>query len=518
MLRFARFRVTLRRVTTATTTAAALAIAATFGVAAPTPAAAAGTTWSFPSSDCPLAENHGLQDCIDKTAAGDTVVITQDPLASNDATIKHSLTLRAQAGLDPVLGRLSVDDTDNTVAMTVNVTGLTFALVAASFTAVDGNELALDRVTVQTPPGGDSEPIFVLATRRADFSLTRGDLLDGHDQGDGVNIDVEGSGQLRASVIATRIRSDAPNGSESGISIDTSNQATASADLMNNDIFGMGGCDCGAASGIALEADQATHLRANVVGNTIDRTRASLSASIPAIEIDNDTTPTGSLSVAVFDNILSRSATFGIEVGGSGSATSVSLGFNDYWHNGGGDVFGVTSEGQDNLHVDPKYVDATHGDLRLAAHSPVVDEGEVCSPGGVANPDASGNARLHGTSVDMGAYERGASAPTGIAAFGTGAANTLTGTAGDDILCGLGGADRLLGNGGADYLDGGKGADVVIGGPGPDRLFGGGGDDTLCSKDGVGGNDVDDGGKGDDRVRADAGDRRVSIEGTAATC
>ena len=415
VLRFARFGVTLRSLATAMATAAALAVGATFGVAAPMPAAAAGTTWSFPSSDCPLAENHGLQDCIDKTAAGDTVVITQDPLASNDATIKHSLTLRAQAGLDPVLGSLSVDDTDNTVPMTVNVTGLTFAFVAASFTAVDGNQLALNRVTVQTPPGGDNEPIFVLATRRAAFSLTQGDLRDGHDEGDGVNIDVEGSGQLSVSVIATRIRSNAPNGSESGISIDTSNQATASADLMNNDIFGMGGCDCGAPSGIALEADQATHLRANVVGNTIDRSHASVSGSISAIDIENDTSAGGSMSVAIFDNILSRSESAGIDVGGSSSATSLSLGFNDYWHNGGGDAVGVTSEGQDNLHVDPKYVDPTHGDLRLATHSPVVDEGQVCSPGGVANPDASGNARLHGTSVDMGAYERGSTAPTGVA-------------------------------------------------------------------------------------------------------
>ncbi len=56
----------------------------------------------------------------------------------------------------------------------------------------------------------------------------------------------------------------------------------------------------------------------------------------------------------------------------------------------------------------------------------------------------------------------------GLLAFGTDAADTLSGTAGDDALFGLGGADVLGGSAGNDLLHGGAGADVMWGGSGDD--------------------------------------------------
>jgi RTX calcium-binding nonapeptide repeat (4 copies) len=64
-------------------------------------------------------------------------------------------------------------------------------------------------------------------------------------------------------------------------------------------------------------------------------------------------------------------------------------------------------------------------------------------------------------------------------AIGSGAPETLSGTAGSDCIRGLGGADRLLGRRGGDVLFGGPGPDVMRGGPGPDSLFGGSGMDVC---------------------------------------
>jgi Ca2+-binding RTX toxin-like protein len=153
------------------------------------------------------------------------------------------------------------------------------------------------------------------------------------------------------------------------------------------------------------------------------------------------------------------------------------------------------------------------GGLALQATSPLIDAGQVCSPGGVAITDAAGHTRLAGPSVDMGAFERDAGPTTGVALVGGGGPDSLVGTPGADILCGMGGDDKLEGGGGRDYLDGGAGADLLFGDGGPDRLFGGPGDDPcLDTKDGVHGNDRADGGPGNDGFLGDSGDVRVNVE------
>ena len=150
------------------------------------------------------------------------------------------------------------------------------------------------------------------------------------------------------------------------------------------------------------------------------------------------------------------------------------------------------------------------GNLALRPSSPVIDEGVTCSPGGVAGPDAAGNNRRFGPSVDMGAYEFGAGQP-GLVLVGTSGPDLLTGGPGNDILCGYGGGDTLNGKGGNDYLAGGNGLDRLHGGLGNDRLYGGPANDLLCAKDGSGG-DYLNGGRGTDSYRADRGDVKVSVE------
>jgi Ca2+-binding RTX toxin-like protein len=193
-------------------------------------------------------------------------------------------------------------------------------------------------------------------------------------------------------------------------------------------------------------------------------------------------------------------------------------GNNDRFDNRSPDLLAGHSVGTGNLALKPRFVNAATGDLRLKAKSKLVDQGVVCSPGGVEDVDADGNGRLAGASVDMGAFESGAVLTSGGQAFvGTAGADVLLGTPGNDIMCGYGGDDALDGAEGDDYISGGAGNDLMFGRAGADRLKGGPGDDTLCARDDVNGNDHLNGGAGNDGFAADPGDPRINVE-HAATC
>jgi Ca2+-binding RTX toxin-like protein len=113
----------------------------------------------------------------------------------------------------------------------------------------------------------------------------------------------------------------------------------------------------------------------------------------------------------------------------------------------------------------------------------------------------------------------------GLAFFGGGGADSITGSAsgdeirgdnGDDTLVGRGGADQLYGGNGDDLLNGGDGDDVLAGRADDDRLFGRAGADSLFGEGGddiLAGNDGEDtlsGGDGEDVLSGNAGDDTLS--------
>ena len=147
----------------------------------------------------------------------------------------------------------------------------------------------------------------------------------------------------------------------------------------------------------------------------------------------------------------------------------------------------------------------------------MINKGQVCSPGGIANPDAKNLNRLNGSSVDIGAYEQGSGAVTGMILVGDNNSNNQSGTAGADILCGYGGQDLQSGADGNDYIDGGDQNDLQLGGTGADRMFGGKGNDRLCANDGTGTDSID-GGKGTDSYKVDTGDVKKAVETALASC
>ena len=473
----------------------------------------AATTWQFPSGDCPQSAT-GLQDCIDKTAAGDTLVIELDPLASQYGSITHSLTLEAAPGLDPTLAGVMVDDHGASGALDVTIEGLSFIdHVEASFTGGTGHTLTIRDVSVTEQPDALVAGIFMATSVPSSFRVIGSEVRFTGESGGIVLQTSSNSGLVAFQAIGNRTSAPGVASSGSGIEVDADHAGSLRADILNNVVWDVAACGCGASAGISFVLEGTGQERASIVGNTVDHAKTGGNIAVAALSVRNDLAAGGHVVVSAFDDVLAHSG-LGLAVQdavGSPKAI-VEAGYNDFFKNAFGNDVGGRSIGSHNLTSDPVLVDEPHGDLRLKASSTVIDKGMVCSPGGVAELDAAGHGRLAGSSVDMGAFERGAGAPTGIAVVGTNASNTFTGTPGADILCGMGGDDHLDGQDGNDYIDGGSGRDVLVGGTGSDRLFGRAGNDTLCARDGSLGNDHLDGGPGVDGYRADAGDAKISLE------
>ncbi|MCS6875568.1 MAG: DUF5123 domain-containing protein, partial [Aquificaceae bacterium] len=58
-----------------------------------------------------------------------------------------------------------------------------------------------------------------------------------------------------------------------------------------------------------------------------------------------------------------------------------------------------------NVQVDPRFVNASAGDFRLQANSPLIDKGYNNLPSELLQKDKDGNPRVVGGAVDIGAYE-----------------------------------------------------------------------------------------------------------------
>jgi hypothetical protein len=479
----------------------------TLAIAAP-PAAAAPVTVNYPSSGCPVAGDHGLQDCIDGVDPGSTVILTTE-IIDEAAFINKSLTLRAvDRTLQPVLLGVGINS-PSTGAAKIVVQDIRLSLtILVNLTTGSGHSVTIQRVDIGRGAPGPRGIIVqsdVPATIAIENSFIRSDQ---ENEASVLTLATQNSsGLVHYRVVGNKITAHGDTKSNAGIDLIMEGSGTVVADIYNNVIWDVATCHCGAASGIAVLPDPKVRADVNIVGNTIDNSRTD------AIQQRNDLT-TGRLYLDVFNNILTHNSSeaLNLESGKPGSLV-FRAGFNDRFANGNPDNLDGQSAGPGNLNLDPRYVNPNARDLHLQSNSPLNNKGATCSPGGIADPDAAGRHRLNGPEVDIGAYEIGGVAITGVVRVGTSAAETLNGTNGQDILCGYGGADILKGLNASDYLDGGSGPDRVVGGSGVDRVFGNLDNDHLCTLDGTSG-DLADGGPGADTAVTDPGDTRVSIEGT----
>jgi hypothetical protein len=500
-------------------------LAVVAGVMASSAPLLAGTTsyaspvvWNYPSA-CNGAST--LQQCIDNAAAGDTVAIDTDTPINESASMEKSLTLEAAQGYHPTIQGAYADDGAG-AAVDVTVRGIKMTGSAgAGFHNFSGDSFTLDHVTASGGFAG-SQAVYDYVTVPASLAIIKSSFTY---TGNGVGVLVQASqagGKVTARLVGNSFSSQGQPEVEAAIELYSDNTGGLDAVVANNSVFKAGTCNCGNASAFDLEYMNSSTSHVDIVGNTVDRAPVGVGVG--------DTMTGGRLTLRAFNNVFSRGRT-GIYLSADIKSTlRFSAGHNEYYRIQT-QVEG-RSAGSGNLHVPPYFRDENHGDLRLKSTSPLIDRALVCSPAGIAQPDARGHARRSGPGVDVGAFEYGATAPTGVVVVGTSGPDSRSGTPGADIMCGYGGGDHLWGMGDWDYIDGGSGDDVVSGNNGYDLLYGGGGNDTVVGGTGNdliyggSGNDCLNsqdrhgrdrvfGGSGTDGARSDAYDDLVSVERSA---
>lgn len=478
---------------------------------APVPAAAGGPiTWTWPNGTC----SGTLQQCVTNASSEDTIEISTNAVVDERPTWQDkSLTLRAGPGFTPTIGKgLAFAATTGT--RTVVIRGLRFeGEVDLLLQGGTGHQVDVRNITIRVKTGGAANHgLYIPAGVPATISVRQVTIVNPRNQGGGLLFDGSNdTGTVRFSLIGSRISGRGNAGSGPGIGLYARGDGgTVEVDVHNTVVHDVARCDCGGAVGVELLGGATAQARFRLVGLTIDRSATA------GLSIDDRMDAGGHMAVWVFNSIISRSAEAGVVIGALVDATlDVRAGYNAYHANGPNRLAG-RSLGAHNVVAAPRYVDPAAGNLRLRADSPLIDRGQVCSRGRLANPDADGHDRVAGRSIDMGAYERGGAAVPGEIRLSGDGPSLMIGTPGRDIMCGYGGDDELEGAGGPDFLDGGPGGDFLAAGTGRDRLFGGRGPDTLCAIDGAGDDRVD-GGPDSDRFGVDPGDQRTAVE-VKATC
>lgn len=432
--------------------------AASVGLSPAMPAAAA-TTFHYPSAACPSNGDHGLQDCIDAASAGDTIVLTNE--INPDATIgiRKSLTLKGSSrSLEPRLPSIFIGADADAVAVTVQDVRVGSRVQVNLPATPGGHAVTLRRISVGKG-GDDAEGVGFATQGPASFTLEQSDVRNVKDNHlDALSLSAEDpDGLVTMRIVGNRLSMRGNPTSGSGIALTAAGDGTVRATIHNNSVWDVGRCFCGNVAGIAVAVSDAIHADVDVVGNSIERSATSGLSATNLLSAD------GRVTLDVFNNVFSHMAHFAMRIDSVGpNPLRFRAGYNARYAVALGNLLHGRSAGPGNVTANPRYVDRARGDLRLRADSPLIDQGIVCSSGGVSIRDAAGRHRLKGRSVDIGAFERAAGSASGIARVGTSGDDTLSGTSGRDILCGNSGNDRLCARDG-------KGGDYVHGGSGRDR-------------------------------------------------
>lgn len=476
-------------------------------IVGPGTARAGSNTWFYPSGSAPC--NTTLQACLDAASSGDEVLLETDTLINEQARIQDkTLTLAAGPGYTPEIASLIVRTT-TAVAGPIGVLVEHVQVQSTLFVQLNGGtgtQVILDHVTAQSSGAdpGIYGIIYVGSTVTVEnSSVTQNGFYPG------IELSSNNANQqaLVWNVTNNTITGELASEAQAGIYLSATNASSVTSNVYNNSIWDEGqGVNDGDHGGIVLFVRESGNARFNIVGNSVDRVHGD------GLVADNEQQSPHTFAIYAYDNIIANTSVSAVRLVNEPGTTGpfvIHGGSNDLHANGDKNHLHGNTIGT-YLTAAPKFVNEHNGDLQLKASSPLIDKGITCSPGGVGGPDAAGRSRIHGSNVDIGAYEFDAGAG-GIVEVGTSGPDTLYDGAHDDILCGYGGNDTLYGTNGNDFLSGGPGNDRIYSLGGHDRLFGDSGNDLLCAKDASGG-DYLNGGSGIDSYRADPSDTVVSVE------
>lgn len=381
-----------------------------------------------------------IQQCVDLASDGYTIYVNADDAGPGFSVYSKSIEVSSGNGTKYHTGYIAVGDGATPVHVRVSGFNVT-QFVHATFDSSTGSSMTVQNVTVTAGAGYAAAIAFYAEDSTSSFSLERSSALATGVQQPALKLAAFGNGaNATFHVVGNQFSGHGDTSSGAGIYLQMYDDAIVKADILNNTIWDVAHCSCGGASGIEVLANDTVHADVNIVGNSVER------AGSAGILVSNSVAAGALLALDLFNNIFAHARGAGIWlIAGAPATMAFRGGYNDTFGNGSANVYDGLPKGPGNLNVAPKFVNATIGDLRLKSASGLIDKGQVCSPGGVANPDAAGKTRLSGMSVDMGALERGAAAISGAVVLGTDGPDSLLGTGGNDIVCGYEGADTLHG-------------------------------------------------------------------------
>lgn len=398
--------------------------------------ALSGTAWAQIAYPGAAPCGGTLQACIDGVAAGETVEIATAVPIDESLVINKNLTLRAAAGVNAILlaaaGQNTVVLSDTMGPVDVRVEGLRLVRTTLAVLAVaDGSVFTVVGNWFQDDGGSE---YAIDARLNADQDLLV-ELNQFEWTGPTMLLRTAGSQEtdiIEAVIRANRFTSNTSDEilgpSAGGVLVEAGGEPWLQLRFDSNVLFDLDGV--GGPAGIEvtqmpsgiLTMSAAPSVNAEVVDNTLHQ----IAGGGPAIEfVGPSFTPItegpGGMIVYVFNNIVSSTGGPALSVVEPLDNIFFRNDANDLWDNDAPVDIGGAPLGAATLMVDPQFVDAVGGDLRLAAASPLIDAGINSVPAAVPFPafdigpiDVTGGPRLIGPLVDIGAYEGGAAEPAPV--------------------------------------------------------------------------------------------------------
>lgn len=236
--------------------------------------------------------------------------------------------------------------------------------------------------------GNNSSQVLNLISKSGSISLYGLTIQNGNtdQQGGGLSINASPNTGTNVSIFDCIIRNNHSSANGGGIAAYSVGTSTASFDFVSNAVYGNSSDTTYGAGLLAFNGDVISVFNNTVYGNT-----ATANNAVGGLGCCGS----ASFAVQVTANIFWQNTNYGIDLYGS----PVSFEYNDYGTLSGN----VPSDDFGSLTVDPKFVNAAAGDLRLGQGSPLI--GYVPMNGSFGDTDdVEGYSRNAGAPSDPGAY------------------------------------------------------------------------------------------------------------------
>jgi len=341
-----------------------------------------------------------LQACLDGAGDGDRIEIVSTAPIGETVIIDHSVTLTGAAGVTPVIGGTVephglLINSNTSGPSTVLLQGLTLSnagIRVNQFLGAGGDRVTIDHCSISST--SSAYAVLVDPAVPVDVVIQNSILASGSHVV--TSLMAAPTGATTLTLLGNRIT--AATSGYDGINLGMRGGGQITVNVLSNVVHDV------TRDGITASTLDSVHATVNVLNNTLDR------AGDDALSVGS-VAPASTLTLNVFNNILSRAVSAGVDLPASAQLSFVA-GFNDLFGNGGVNELNGASLGAPLFAVDPLFVDPTGADYHLKPGSLLLNAGTNAPPVGLPATDADGNVRIASGVVDVGAFEFGSGPPT----------------------------------------------------------------------------------------------------------